>query len=128
MAYQKEDGAYTVDFSLFNVTYAVPTPKCSAKDLARLTELNANIAMTITEAGESGEGEDEDEIDEEGGLQGRRGTSSTLSSLTSEDHPPRPSTPSIMRWHEFGDTVGGAFLTPIDRKHSGKSEHVHHVA
>lgn len=106
VAYQKQDGAYTVDFSLFNVTYAIPTPTCSAKELARLTSLNtANIAMTVPGTEESGE--------EEG--PSRANTRSSLSSAISEDRLPRPVTPSIMRWNEFGDTVGGTFL-PADRK------------
>ncbi len=59
VAFHKEGGAYTIDFSLFNVTYAALTPKCSAKDLARISSLNTNIGTAATVAGESG-GEDEE--------------------------------------------------------------------
>jgi len=38
ITFQKEDGAYKIDYSRFNMTIPIDTPTCSAKDLHDLKE------------------------------------------------------------------------------------------
>ena len=38
ITFQKEDGAYKIDYSRFNMTIPIDTPTCSAKDLSDLKE------------------------------------------------------------------------------------------
>jgi potassium inwardly-rectifying channel subfamily J, other len=39
ITFQKEDGAYKIDYSRFNMTVPIDTPTCSAKDLELLREI-----------------------------------------------------------------------------------------
>jgi potassium inwardly-rectifying channel subfamily J len=38
ITFQKEDGAYKIDYSRFNMTIPIDTPTCSAKDLMKFKE------------------------------------------------------------------------------------------
>lgn len=38
ITFQKEDGAYKIDYSRFNMTIPIDTPTCSAKDLTEFKE------------------------------------------------------------------------------------------
>lgn len=99
VAFQKDDGAYTVDFSLFNVTYPVPTPTCSARELELVTNMLGGDP-TLTCGGVSDEDSDVQSdrspspiSDPIGGLSGRR-----------------PATPSFMKWCDFGEHGLEAFV------------------
>lgn len=50
VSFKKETGEHEVDYSLFNNTYVVDTPLCSAHDLKKLISLRAhtgNISNTF---------------------------------------------------------------------------------
>lgn len=52
VSFKKETGEHEVDYSLFNSTYVVDTPLCSAHDLKKLISLRAHtgkIDYTVLE-------------------------------------------------------------------------------
>lgn len=46
VSFKKETGEHEVDYSLFNNTYVVDTPLCSAHDLKKLISLRAHTGNT----------------------------------------------------------------------------------
>ena len=90
VAFQKDDGAYTVDFSLFNVTYPVPTPTCSARELELAMTMSGEVPIC-----RDGSDEDSDIVDD--------ASVSAISEPIGEPNEKRPPTPSILKWCEFGE-------------------------
>ncbi len=52
ITFQKEDGAYKIDYSRFNMTIPIDTPTCSAKDLHDLKEQEQEQFHSQNEHGE----------------------------------------------------------------------------
>jgi hypothetical protein len=112
VAFQKDDGAYTVDFSLFNVTYPVPTPTCSARELS-LAETTVGVDQSLTRS----------VSDDESDLASDRSPSAVSEPIGGQNDR-RPPTPSIMKWRVFGETNGlESFLSRDEEQQRLVSKH-----
>ncbi len=99
VAFQKDDGAYTVDFSLFNVTYLVPTPTCSARQLELVKRaIGSDADQSLLRGGVMDDDSDADSDQS-------ASTRSVVSQPIGWPNEKRPPTPPIMKWCDFGESL-----------------------